>query len=519
MPVKSQRTKRLIGLSFLFLTATIWVITSFISSSLVSSKSGHAAQVHPFLLTYLATSLFTLYLPFVHVRDWLSDYLAARSKRRMVDKHSYAVVHTDAQTSTKHGRHGDPRGTAREKSAARNQAMSAAAWATPLWFAAQCTFNTSLAYTSVTSNTILSSTSSLFTFGLSILLLGELYTSKKLLAILACIFGTALVTLSDNQTDQSNTPIWGDALVIISAALYAGYTVIMKKKLPGDESEDHVALFFGYVGLFSTVFLAPVVVVLLSAGAFSLSTIPAEAYGVIVLEGLLDYVLSDYLWARAVILLGPTVATLGLSIQIPIAAGAELAMGQAKWLYSYKTLLMTLSGTTLILMGFFGVNTLPSSKSESSGGGAAGSGASGNHGLPTSSVRDTGDDSVTEHDTEKVGLLAGSRWRSEQAHAASGSPPDGLVMDQYGVAKGAKVRLTTGGHHTSTGSWNIEAGLSGSVPGVHVGVLSHPGTCAAGGLTEAEDARSVKRTSQEAFHVQVGHRTSGSGLPGSHTDV
>lgn len=45
--------------------------------------------------------------------------------------------------------------------------------------------------------------------------------------------------------------------------------------------------------------------------------------------GLLDYVLSDYLWARAVMLLGPTVATLSLSVQIPLAAVADVVMGEA----------------------------------------------------------------------------------------------------------------------------------------------------------------------------------------------
>jgi len=41
-------------------------------------------------------------------------------------------------------------------------------------------------------------------------------------------------------------------------------------------------------------------------------------------SGLLDYVLSDYFWARAVLLIGPTAATLGLSVQ---ASGGSLWRG------------------------------------------------------------------------------------------------------------------------------------------------------------------------------------------------
>ena len=61
----------------------------------------------------------------------------------------------------------------------------------PIWFAAQLTFNFSLSITNVTSNTILSSTSSLFTFGLSCILLKETFTAVKLASIAGCIAGKA----------------------------------------------------------------------------------------------------------------------------------------------------------------------------------------------------------------------------------------------------------------------------------------------------------------------------------------
>ena len=59
----------------------------------------------------------------------------------------------------------------------------------PLWFAAQYTFNLSLSETTVTSNTILASTSSLFTYGLSCCLLLEAFLLSKLAFILLCMAG------------------------------------------------------------------------------------------------------------------------------------------------------------------------------------------------------------------------------------------------------------------------------------------------------------------------------------------
>ena len=64
----------------------------------------------------------------------------------------------------------------------------------PLWFAAQFTFNVSLSETTVTSNTILASTSSLFTYALSCLLLLEAFVISKLLFIALAIGGEASTT-------------------------------------------------------------------------------------------------------------------------------------------------------------------------------------------------------------------------------------------------------------------------------------------------------------------------------------
>lgn len=69
-----------------------------------------------------------------------------------------------------------------------------------------------------------------------------------------------------------------------------------------------------------------------------------------------DYALADFLWAQTVLLLGPTVAALGLSIQIPIATVIDLLIGDPAWLKTAGSIALTASGTLLILLGFFGVN-------------------------------------------------------------------------------------------------------------------------------------------------------------------
>ena len=59
----------------------------------------------------------------------------------------------------------------------------------PLWFLAQLSFNASLGLTSVTSNTILSSASSLFTYAFGIAMGLEVWELQKLGAIGLCMAG------------------------------------------------------------------------------------------------------------------------------------------------------------------------------------------------------------------------------------------------------------------------------------------------------------------------------------------
>jgi solute carrier family 35 protein F5 len=65
--------------------------------------------------------------------------------------------------------------------------------------------------------------------------------------------------------------------------------------------------------------------------------------------GLLDNVLSDYLWAKAILLTTTTVATAGLTIQVPIAALVDTLTGHAPHLLNYI-------GAAAVLVGFAGIN-------------------------------------------------------------------------------------------------------------------------------------------------------------------
>lgn len=72
--------------------------------------------------------------------------------------------------------------------------------------------------------------------------------------------------------------------------------------------------------------------------------------GFMILNGLCNTVLSDYLWARAVILTSPTVATIGVSITIPLALVSDFLIHNV-----LPTLLSGL-GASFVIIGFILVN-------------------------------------------------------------------------------------------------------------------------------------------------------------------
>ncbi|GFR51475.1 hypothetical protein Agub_g13885 [Astrephomene gubernaculifera] len=260
---------------------------------------------------------------------------------------------------------------------ATSQILKAALVVAPVWFSAQLAFTASLQLTSVTSNTVLSSCSSLFVYLGSLALGQEAGSSLRLAGVVAAMAGTALVALGDSRSRNSGgageggaggggggggsqQPLQGDALTLLAAALYAAYTLAMKRMLRKDDGSA-TALFLGFIGALCTAVLLPLAGLLAAAGAGAMRRLSGRVLGLALVQGLVDYVAADYAWARAVMLLGPTATSCGLAMQIP-AAGIVDAMvngGHLAWSDSRMSLAQFILGSLLIVGGFIGVSLDP----------------------------------------------------------------------------------------------------------------------------------------------------------------
>lgn len=246
----------------------------------------------------------------------------------------------------------------------------------PIWTLAQLAFDYSLLMTTVTANSMLSSSSAVFTFMVSVYLGLDRFTWMKVGAVAAYVCGTVLVTLADREprgvnfdaateADAANnalgenieSPMLGNLLALIAAGLYALYTAVMKLYLKDDERTD-MTLFFALMGIFNFLGMGAVILLLRAFGGLPglFFALTPRYFWLACSKAFFDNVLSDYLWARAVLLTSPTVASIGLSLQIPLAASVEVVIGKPAWAAHARNAALMASGTFFVLAGFAGVS-------------------------------------------------------------------------------------------------------------------------------------------------------------------
>ena len=188
--------------------------------------------------------------------------------------------------------------------------------------------------------------------------------------------------LFDLSKDSPVRTLLGDLCGFFSAVGYGAYTVLLRHLCPKDEDRMSMQLLFGYIGVLNMTLLLPFALwVILSPPMddddgnqeihsqstnddewdtpndedgtehHATTTLTWSIFLFLVLKGLLDNVLSDYLWARAVMLTSATVASVGVGLTIPMAFAADEIMGNATGLQAGEVW-----GAVFVLLGFVFVN-------------------------------------------------------------------------------------------------------------------------------------------------------------------
>ncbi|KAM9965073.1 hypothetical protein ACTFIW_004874 [Dictyostelium discoideum] len=360
---KESNTKKVrrhvIGSLLVLSVVSLWVASSIITQIIFTSES----YDKPFFLTYFGTSIFSFYLGgyFIKWKKWTSipfnttqdnDYDYENNLNK--NESTTPIIIKDKNLET-----GLPKTistTTTTTTATTNykftlkQILRISLLLAPFWFFANYTYNLSLDKTSVSTNTILSTLSGIFSLFLSVIFKVDKFTIEKLFATLLTLSGVILVSYSDfDKNSNGSDTVIGDILAIVGAFLYGLYSVLVKK-LIGSEENLPMPMMFGYLGLFNLIFLWPIFFILnlTSWEVFELPSSRVLVY--LIFNGIFGSFISDLLDSYSVVMTSPVINSIGLSLSIPFAMISDFVRTGKKFT------LMYLFGSCLVVLGFLLIN-------------------------------------------------------------------------------------------------------------------------------------------------------------------
>lgn len=185
----------------------------------------------------------------------------------------------------------------------------------------------SLQFTSASNQTVIGTTSSIFTVFIGAYLKFDRFSLKKLFCVFASLLGVFLINYSESKKEaglddnifQPRNPFLGNCFALVGAFMYATYLILMKMKCGMGDKTTNERQLFGYVGVITILLGIPTlfIVDLFDIEKFEFPPPDKSTLIAICINGVFS-VISDYTSVLAMLLTSPLVVSLSLTTAIPI---------------------------------------------------------------------------------------------------------------------------------------------------------------------------------------------------------
>lgn len=221
-----------------------------------------------------------------------------------------------------------------------------------MWFLGNLSYQEALANTHAGIVNALSSTSGLFTLLLAAVFPAngsDRITLSKMVAVFISMGGVVLICMAD-MSFESAVPV-GAIWAVLGSLFYAMYLVLLRRKVENEDRMD-ISMFFGFVGLVSLLTLWPGILILHYSGLEHLEWPSSKQWLLLVVNGLVGTVFSELLWLWGCFLTSSLIATLSLSLVIPMTMVVDMLMKKV----NYNSIFFI--GTVPVFIAFFATGLL-----------------------------------------------------------------------------------------------------------------------------------------------------------------
>lgn len=313
--VNEEQNIWIIGLLMLFACVIFWILSLQILNNVMKNTDFD----HPLLAAYFNGSFFILF----GLKPLFQDFEKLVNPKNEKANDKLCVSNENYNSNDQNDNDSVDLGLLNTPNIrlSHSQIVKVSIVASFLYFLNCYLGSAALKYTSASNQTILATSSSIFSLIFGILFKIEKFTLTKSISVLCSMFGIILIT-SSTTTNLDILSLsrekFGDLLAIVGACSYSGFLTLLRIKLGEQTNSDSDSLLYGYMGFSTLIGILPILLIYNYFNWEPLILPDNIMILAMLLTSSLLNSLSDYFASKASLIASPLAVSLSLSMAIPV---------------------------------------------------------------------------------------------------------------------------------------------------------------------------------------------------------